>query len=509
MRARHPVKFLRETAWLGLLLLAVGSFAHAAEPPSVTLAGGALRGSESDGVRAFLGVPYAAQPVGELRWRAPQPAPAWSGVREATQFGAACPQAEDKLYGLTPKKRDEACLFLNVWSPAAHQQALPVLVWLHGGAHRIGAGSLAVYDGSRLAARGAVVVTLNYRLGYLGYFAHPALAAEDKAGNFGLMDEIQALKWVRDNIAAFGGDPSKVTVFGQSAGGADVLYLLTSAAGKGLFRSAIVESGGGWNKLLSREQMAKTVTENLVDAGAPKDADAAALRKLDVGVVLKAQAGDRSLGFGPFRDETVTFEEPWRVFAAGRAARVPLIIGSNDWEANLLKFREPGFKEELLSRLPGASDWYEGQAKTAAERQPLMFRDIVFGAPARWIAQHQSRQAPVWLYHFDHVSAGKRGSVPGAGHAAEIAYVFDNLARLGTQVDDADMRLAKQLADCWIAFAASGEPRCEGIAWKAYDAARDNLLLIGDAPHEVEHHQAAALDGIDRWFAPGSWLGPR
>lgn len=509
MRSRHPMTCLRRAALLGLCLIAAGGFAHAAEPASLTLASGTLSGSQNDGVRAFLGIPYAAQPVGALRWRPPQPAPAWSGTRDATQYAAACPQADDRLYGLTPQRRDEACLFLNVWSPAEHRQALPVLVWLHGGAHRIGAGSLGIYDGSRLAARGAVVVTLNYRLGYLGYFAHPALAAEGKAGNFGLMDQIQALKWVRDNIAAFGGDPSQVTVFGQSAGGADVLYLLTSAAGKGLFRGAIVESGGGWNRLLSQEQMAKTVAGNLADAGVPRDADAAALRRLDVGVLLKAQAADRNLGFGPFRDQTVTFEEPWKVFAAGRAAPVPLIIGSNDWEASLLKFREPGFKEAALSRLPGAAGWYQGQAKTASERQPLMFRDVVFGAPARWIAARQSQLAPVWLYRFDHVSAGKRGSVPGAAHAAEIAYVFDNLAQLGTPVDDADRRLAGQLADCWIAFARSGQPRCEGLAWKAYDAAHDNLLLIDAAPHAVEHHQAAALDGIERWFGPGGWLGPR
>lgn len=482
--------------WAGVALAA------SVDETQLTVDGGALRGSSANGVRAFLGIPYAAPPVGALRWKPPQAPAAWSGVRDATQFGAACTQGEDRLFGLTPKQRSEDCLSLNVWAPPRPATPLPVMVWLHGGAHRIGASSLDAYNGAGLAARGVIVVTLNYRLGYLGYFAHPALGTD--GSNFGLMDQIAALQWVRDNIAAFGGDPAQVTVFGESAGGADILYLMTSPAGRGLFRAAIVESGGGWGKPLPRARMQDKVVDALAGIGIARDLDAAALRALPAQKLIDAQAGDRNLGFGPFLDGSTVFEAPATVFAEGRQQKVPLIIGSNDWEGSLLRFRAPGWRDKLLIRLPMVSGWYPDVEADA--RAPLLFRDAVFAAPARWVAAHH---APAWLYRYAHVSAGQRGKTPGAGHAAEIAYVFDTLDSLAVfkvAVDDEDRRLATQLADCWVSFARSMKPDC-GIAWSPYRSGENKALLIGRDAREGPLPDGAALDGVTKYFGPGGWFG--
>ncbi|WP_051362247.1 carboxylesterase/lipase family protein [Solimonas soli] len=496
MHARRIVIAALVALWTG------SAPAAPAAEAQVTVRGGALRGSSADGVQAFLGIPYAAPPVGALRWQAPQAPAAWSGVRDATRFGSACAQGDDRFFGLTPQRRGEDCLYLNVWTPPHAAQALPVMVWLHGGAHRMGAASLAAYDGARLAARGVVVVTLNYRLGYLGYFAHPALGAD--GGNFGLMDQIAALAWVRDNIAAFGGDPAQVTVFGESAGGADILYLMTHPAGRGLFRAAIVESGGGWGKPLPRDKMQDKVVAALAGVGVARDLDAAALRALPAQKLIDAQAADRNLGFGPFLDGRTVFEAPAKVFAEGRQQKLPLIIGSNDGEGSLLRFRQPGWRDRLLIRLPMVSGWYPDVEADA--RAPLLFRDAVFAAPARWIAAHH---APAWLYRYAHLSAGQRGKAPGAGHAAEIAYVFDTLDSLAVfkiALDDEDRRQATQLADCWVSFAKAARPDC-GLAWSPYRRSADRALLIGDDAREGALPDGAALDGVTKYFGPGGWFG--
>jgi len=494
---------------LGVLLLGLVGSALAQSRPMATVAEGDLVGIRDHGVRVFLGIPYAAPPVGERRWRPPAPAPAWDGARDASRHGPACPQPEDRFSGHTPLRQDEDCLYLNVWTPAEADGPLPVMVWLHGGAHRIGAGSLHFYDGAALARRGAVVVMLNYRLGYLGYFDHPALEAEGHGGNYGLMDQIRALEWVGDNIAAFGGDPDRVTVFGESAGGADVLYLMTSPAAHGLFQRAAVQSGGGWNQPDSRDAMRESVVSGLASVGVPEDADAGALRDLDPRRLVEAQAGTRKLGFGPFLDRKVTFEAPSEVFADGRAARVPLIIGSNSWEANLLKFREPGLMSRIVTHLPPVTGWYDAAA-SAAERGKLLFRDVVFGAPARWVARHHAEHAPAWLYLFDYVTTAERGESPGAGHAAEIVYVFDNIGTAGSAVvsgAEEDARLADALADCWVAFAREGAPRCALADWTPYDPAEDNVLLIDRDPRQASHPYGDVLDGVSHWFGPGGLLG--
>ena len=478
--------------------------------PSVTLRDGALKGAAlAEGINAFLGIPYAAQPVGNLRWRAPQPAAAWKEPRDATAFGAACPQPDDRFTGLTPKVQDEACLYLNVWAPKKAGAPLPVMVWLHGGAHRFGAGSVPFYDGKNLAQRGVVVVTLNYRLGYLGYFSHPSLDAENEGGNFGLMDQKAALEWVRDNIAAFGGDPTQVTLFGESAGGADTLYLMADPKSQGLFQRAIVQSGGGWNRPLPKPKMQKKVLEALETAGVASTVSAAELRKLDPRMLVKAHSG--GIGFGAFLDEKVTFEAPSKAFDEGRAAKIPLIIGSNDWEANLLLGRpRKGFIARTLPYLPQVCGWYGDRSNGADERNSLLFRDIVFAAPARWLAQRQSKQAPAWLYSFSYVTSGSRGKVPGAGHAAELAYVFDTLGvteKSAANASDEDQQMANRLSDCWAAFAKTGAPDCALAIWQPYDVNADNLLLIDRNPRQIKLPDRETLDGVVDLFGPGTLLG--
>jgi len=504
-RARRAFRF-------ALLLAALMAGPAAAAGPQATISSGVVQGSVSDGVRAFLGVPYAAQPVGALRWRPPQAAPVWTEPRDAIRYGAACPQPEDKLYGLTPPVQDEACLYLNVWAPAAATGApLPVMVWLHGGANRIGAGSIPFYDGSRLAKRGVVVVTINYRLGYLGFFAHDALDAERSGGNLALMDQIHALQWVRRNIAQFGGDPGRITVFGESAGGADLLYLMASPSAQGLFHQAIVQSGGGWNQPVTAKEMKQRVSKSLAKAGVAATADADVLRMLAPADLIAALASDKALGFGPFRDGVTVTEAPSAAFAAGRAAKIPLVIGSNDWEGSLLKYFGTGLTGRIMTRVPPFTGWYAGRETTAVQREELMFGDIVFGAPARWIAATHSRHAPAFLYKFSYVTSGNRGKVPGAAHAAEISYVFDNVGvtpRSAAASGPEDRAMAAKVADCWAAFARTGSPACELGKWDPYDPSSDQVLLIDPNPRQLAHPDRRALDGAVEWFGPGTLLGP-
>lgn len=499
------------TRLLAFALMSLLSVAHAQGRPTVTVTSGPLVGSESlEGMRAFLGIPYAAAPVGDLRWRSPQPVVGWKEPRDATSFGAACPQPDDRFSGLTPKVQDEACLYLNVWTPKKADAPLPVMVWLHGGAHRFGAGSVPFYDGKSLAQRGVVVVTINYRLGYLGYFSHPALDAENEGGNFGLMDQKAALEWVRDNIAAFGGDPKQVTLFGESAGGADTLYLMADPKSQGLFQRAIVQSGGGWNRPLPKKKMQKDVLENLGSVGIAQNITAADLRKLDAKALVKALVG--GIGFGAFLDQKVTLEAPSKAFDEGRAAKIPLIIGSNDWESNLLlaKSGKKGFIARSLPYLPQVYGWYGNKTNSAEERNSLLFRDIVFAAPARWLAARQSKQAPTWLYSFSYVTSGSRGKVPGAGHAAEIAYAFDTLGateKSAANASEEDHTMARKMSDCWVAFAKTGAPNCALATWQRYDANADNVLLIDRNPRQIKLPDRKTLDGVVDLFGPGTLLG--
>ncbi len=477
------------------------------DSPRVTVDGGALVGLQHEEVQSFLGIPYAAPPIGAQRWRKPAPATAWQGERDATIAGAACPQAAIQTQGLAPTRQSEDCLYLNVWTPATANAKLPVMVWIHGGANRIGAGSLPYYDGTALAKRGVVVVTINYRLGYLGYFSHPALT-EGEGGNFAFLDQLAALQWVQRNIARFGGDAERVTVFGESAGGAAVLQLMASPQSKGLFAQAIAQSGGGWAEPATREAMQHKIAAALMRVGVNEDANADALRTLPAQKFVDAQAGDRAMGFGAFLDGVTVTQSPSAAFRAGTQLPVPLLIGSNTWEGSLMQAMDIGDQGRRLANSTAVRDLYRNETKDDSVRAQLFFGDLVFAAPARWVAAMQSRQAPTWLYRFGYVREGRRGTVPGVAHGGEIVYVFDTLGDSGVgaaraEPGAADLRMADTTADCWVAFAKTGKPECEFGQWDAYKRGRDNTMDIGiDGSGQVQHLRANILDEVDKFFAP-------
>jgi para-nitrobenzyl esterase len=466
---------------------------------------GDISGVTTDSVVAYKGIPFAAPPVGDLRWRAPQPPASWTSVHKASDYGAACPQPDrdDGAGGGRASKQSEDCLTLNVWSPQAAKNA-PVMVWIHGGAHRLGSGTFAIYDGTELARQGVVLVTINYRLGLLGYFAHPAISAanprDEALGNYGLMDQQAALRWVQENIAAFGGDPSNVTVFGESAGGASVIYLLASPKSKGLFAKAIVESGGGTQRpknLAATEQAGLAYANGI---GLTDKASAAELRARPAADWLKAQGElQGGLGFGEFIDGKLVTESPFDAFRLGHALDVPTIIGANSNEASVLATLgvKPAAVVLLLGqRLPEVRKLYGDLEQQEFIRQVM--GDAVFVAQARWVAQQTAGGQPTWLYHFSYVAAARRANVPGANHGSEIPYIFQtwqNTPVLARLMGADDKAMSKMISACWVAFAKSGKPACDGApTWPAYDKTKDELLEFGVKTQVRKEPRAPAFD---------------
>jgi para-nitrobenzyl esterase len=470
-----------------VLGLALAAAAHAQAPSSppaapvkVQVESGVLAGTATERANIFRNVPYAAPPVGKLRWAAPQAPIPWTGDRDATVNGVSCMQKMNAdgtpNDGSANGPVSEDCLQLNVFAPKAAKKA-PVMVWIHGGGHRTGAGW--IYDGQNFARDGVVLVAINYRLGPLGYFAHPSLTREagaEPTGNYGLMDQIAALEWVQRNIAAFGGDPKNVTIFGTSAGGASVMSLMTTQKARPLFKKAVVQSGGGWSpptSLAAQEAEGAKVAESLRLAGA--EASAADLRKLPAATLIARVNGD----FGPFVDGKLLTETPSQAFAAGRAYDVPLIIGANSGEDSLMGVWKP----EMAAQIPAAarSVYVEEAAAGDEALARAVLGDRTFVAPARWIAAKAAAGKPAWLYHFSYVGSRFRPAVKRAFHAAEVQYVFEYWGRrtpLSAVAED-DKSVATLVHSCWVAFAKTGAPKCGTTAWPAYGAKADPLMEFG------------------------------
>ncbi|MBX3430000.1 MAG: carboxylesterase family protein [Hyphomonadaceae bacterium] len=464
-----------------------------------------MRGVSGAGFDVFRGIPYASAPVGELRWRPPAPAAAWDGIRDATSAGRACPQP------LTPRWGDvgptsEDCLYLDVWRPAGSGAgaALPVMVWIHGGGFIIGSGSLPLYDASALVRRNVIVVSINYRLGRLGFLAHPALSAEQRgaSGNYGLMDQIAALRWVRRNISAFGGDPSNVTVVGESAGGLSILALMTSPMGVGLFDKAIVQSGLGLASL-SRLRDGAFPAESLGAAWTASrgisDATPQALRALTVDQVLEGQTYA-----GPVIDGVVVVRSPGDAFRRGEQSRIPLIIGSNSFEASLTELLSEG-----LTRATIGSDTYEALLARYAEREPVdsarqtLIGEVFGGQPSRFIAtEHARAGAPAFLYYFDQVRISQRGRTHGAPHGGELPYLFATPQQFFTEWpaaalsewDESDRRVSEAMIGYWTTFARTGNPNlADAPRWDAVRVADAEALLLGERI-EMKRFDALADD---------------
>lgn len=449
-----------------------------------------LIGAAADGVLVFKGVPFAAPPVGPLRWRAPQPPSAWEGERLATRYGAICVQPpSDGDPGVGPLPMSEDALTLNVWTPDTRGgTSWPVMVWVHGGGYNNGSGTAGLYDGTNLAKRGVMAVTINYRLGRLGFFDHPALAAErapaEPSANYGLMDVIAALEWVRDNATAFGGDPGNVTIFGESAGGLAVTQLMVAPTARGLFHRAVVQSGMGRQRSAelaldrpgrpSAQTLGRTWARRL---GLREAATAADLRAVPAEQLLNPTPAFYSENL--ILDGGVLVEDVAEAFAAGRQAPVPMIIGTNSAEFSGIRLSEAG----AYGRTSAAMTDGEHGALLAAYGGTEGFdhdvlSDLVFNEPARHLARlHAASGHLTYLYRFDVTSEADPMTSGGATHASERPYVFDNLHTVGEPMGERDQRAAATMAGYWTTFATRGDPNGPGRpAWPEFGAERDQLL---------------------------------
>ena len=546
---RGAARSKRSAPALGLLaagLLAAGAAPAAGQGGSsavmlsadtpVAVTGGLIQGTEAAvaGVVAFKGIPFAAPPVGDLRWRPPAPIVPWGGVRDAGEAGPICVQGGGRGVG-----QSEDCLFLNVWAPAETSEPLPVLYWIHGGGYTGGSGSTSIYDGARLAADGAVVVTINYRLNVFGFLAHPALSAESPhgaSGNYGLLDMVAGLEWVRDNIAAFGGDPGRVTIFGESAGGGAVMSVMLMPQSRGLFHRAVAQSNWihGWDRplegragdLTPAEAQGTAVAAALGADDLDPAAALAAMRAASAGDVLAAigaGAGSPFLRTGhvwaPNVDGWAIPDDPLAMYAEGRQHPVPLVVGMNGNEGSLMT---RGFSMDGAESFTGhvesvysddfAADvlaHYDVTDETVREAFDYLVHDLYFAGPVRAHARHQAAVAPVWMYHFTRVPPTPWGEAMGAHHAAELVYVFGTLTTsdepgerpLGLSplgdFTEVDTGLSETMRAYWVRFAAVGDPNGPGLpAWPAWEPASDRYLELGV---EVSAGDGLHVEGAALW----------
>jgi para-nitrobenzyl esterase len=473
------------------LALAFASTAALAQGagPTVKIKQGTLSGATAEGASTYLGIPYAAPPVGPLRWKLPAPGPTWSGARDATKPGASC------------EKDVEDCLYLNVTTPAGAKpgQKLPVMVWIHGGAFLVGTsmGAFgATHDGTEFAKKGVITVTLNYRLGHAGWFAHPALDKEGHTADYGLADQIAALKWVKANIASFGGDPSNVTIFGESAGGISVLYLMLAPEARGLFQKAIGESSFPRHEPFP---LAKADADGVkaAEAAGVKGDDAAAAKALrELPLSKLPYSGGFTERAQPILDHKLIFSGITEGFAAGKQAKVPLIVGGNSNEASL--FRP---KPEQLDALPAAAhaaiDKAYGTTDKVQEVNDFT-TDTYMTEPDRNLARIEAKAgAPVWVYYFSFVPEKTRATSHGAPHTAEIRFVFGGDKQ---HFAPEEVALSKSINAYWAAFAKSGNPdSAGGVAWPRFDAAKEASIEFGADGVKVHEHQfKARLDVTEK-----------
>lgn len=495
-------------------------------PGPVHTQNGLVQGTAKDGVTVYLGIPFAAPPVGDLRWQAPHPGPIWKGVREADKFAPGCAQIPivNRALGLDPIPVSEDCLYLNIWTPAkSASDRLPVMVWIYGGGFIGGGTAIGQYNGTNLAKKGVILVSVGYRLGPFGFLAHPELTAEQHghSGNYGLMDQIAGLRWVKRNIAAFGGDPNRVTIFGESAGGISVSMLAASPLAKGLFQGAISESGGSFAPARLDDESGENVpplalaekngAAFLTKLGATSIASG---RKLSMDQVLKGVGPGLSSGFWPDFDGYVLLGDQYKLYKAGKYNDTPILIGTNsdegalfvakttmkDYEASVHK----GYGEhadKILAAYPvGNSD------ATALRSARDLSRDAIFGWGTWSWARLQAKtgKGKVFVYRFSH-----RPNYPdapqfkdwGAAHGAEIAYVFGNFSQ-GMPATDADKGVSEEVSSYWVNFAKTGDPNGAGLPmWPPFTNAKAQYMQLNDPSKAIPVPNLAQLKVLDGYFA--------
>jgi len=473
---------------------------------AIKVEGGLISGTTADGITSFKGIPFAAPPTGDWRWKPPQPVVAWQGVRACNEFGPQCPQApypQSSMYYSPPQKQSEDCLYLNVWTGGKAGDRRPVMVWIHGGALTRGAGSTPTYNGTAFAKRGVVLVTINYRLGPLGYLAHPELTAESpnhSSGNYGVLDQIAALKWVQKNIAAFGGDPRRVTIFGESAGSWSVNALVATPLAKGLFHRAIGESGGQFGPMsYMKEDRNKLPSAEKVGAAFAKAAGADSLKALravpddKIIDVFNNDTEGRKFRTSPTVDAYVFPDEIRNIFAKGKHNDVPVLVGSNANEMTTLtvpasvpktvadyRKRVEAQYAEMIKEFDTVYPVKSDDDVAAAYLGSL--RDATFTLQMRtWARLTANGKSKAYLYFFSHVPPNPNSKYLGAYHAGEIAYVFNNLNRQNALLTETDARLADTMMRYWVNFATTGDPNGKGLPqWTAYNRDAEPYMDFGD-----------------------------
>jgi para-nitrobenzyl esterase len=510
------IRSVRREHWLAagalpILALMLSGGAASAAPAKVEE--GLLQGTVEDGLTVYRGIPFAAPPVGDLRWRAPRPASKWQGVRAADKFAPACTQSNPAIKDLLPPSED--CLYLNVWTPAkSANERLAVMVWIHGGGFTAGTPPERLYHGEALAKKGVVVVSIAYRLGPLGFLAHPELSAESAkrvSGNYGMLDMIAGLQWVQKNVAAFGGNPKRVTIFGESAGGIAVSMLCASPLAKGLFQGAISQSGGSFGPVRGGggpgenvEPLSVAEKAGTAFASAAGAANLAELRKVPADKLLAAGQKSRA-GAWPIMDGWVIPDDQYKLYQAGRYNDVPVLVGYNSDEGATfgvptaqdayvasVRQRYGPFADKLLAVYPGG----EGVAAKKTSRD--LQRDSMFGWHTwSWVRlQTKTGKSKAFLYYFDQhpeYAAGSRQAGFGAAHGAEVPFVFKHLDLPGRPAGSAeDMALADVMGTYWTNFAKTGDPNGTGLAkWPAYNDATPQAM------HFAHTAQAGPVESLD------------
>lgn len=491
------------------------ALAIAQQPSLVKVEEGLLQGTYENGLTVYRGIPFAAPPVGDLRWRAPQPAEKWEGVREATKFGPSPIQGSRSGPDMS-----EDCLYLNVWTPAKSvSDRIPVLVWIYGGGFNFGSTSDPNYSGANLAAKGVVVVSIAYRVGILGFLADPELTKESPnhgSGNYGLLDMIAGLRWVQKNIAAFGGDPNKVTIFGESAGGIAVSMLCASTLARGLFHGAMSESGGSFGPPRHTTFPGENM-KRLVDAEHDGDAYVKSAGVSSIAELRKIPADKlpaiRGLAW-PIIDGWVIPDDQYKLYEAGKFNDTPILVGYNSDEGASfsppqqtseqyiasVKARYGTFADRLLKAYPAAS----GKApKTARD----LMRDAAFGWQTWSWARLESKmgKSKVYYYYFDqHPVYPDTSSRAGYGspHGQEVAYVFEHLDASNPQTTKTDMEISDAMATYWTNFAKYGDPNGKGVpSWPAFSDTDSEVMYFSQTPHIGPVPSAKSLEVLDAYFA--------
>jgi para-nitrobenzyl esterase len=496
---------------LSLALLLSAPFIQAQTTP-VKVKEGVVQGTSEGGLTIYKGIPFATPPVGELRWRAPQPAAKWEGVRQADKFAPAPMQGGNPVSG-----KSEDCLYLNVWTPAkSPTDKVPVLVWIYGGGFNFGGTAEPTYNGEKLAKKGVVLVSIAYRVGQLGFLAHPELSAENPnhvSGNYGLLDMIAGLKWIKENIAAFGGDPNKVTIFGESAGGIAVSMLCASPLAKGLFHGAISQSGGSFGPARTTtfpgENMKSLPYAEAAGAAYVKGAgfsSIADLRKVDADKLPPV----RGLAW-PIIDGRVIPGDQYKLYEEGKYNNVPILVGYNSDEGAsfsppktpedyvaAVKGRYGKFADDLIKAYPAGTG---NVAKTARD----LSRDAAFGWHTwSWARLQSKNQSKVFYYYFDqHLSYPEGSPLAGYGspHGQEVAYVFGTLNASSPQTTKTDLDISDAMSTYWTNFAKYGDPNGAGEPkWHAFNNSNPVVMYFSQTVHTGPVPGAASLKVLDGYF---------